>query len=88
MATKSIVITLTGEDMIVEAGFDAFARANGYTDESDVTKEEVATNGLKKYFREIVSQYNISMAQMQAANAAKAQSDGALNAITLNLVVE
>lgn len=84
-----ITISLEAESQeIITAGLDAFARASGYTDESEETKLQVAEKRLKAYFREIVTGYQMQEAMKLAMEQAQLNANTALDAITLTAIEE
>ena len=88
MADKAIVIKIEGDEAVINAGLDSFARAFGYKDGQEVSKEEIARDAIKHFIRNQVANYNSNIAAAQAVEAAVAQSNAALDSAKLSLSVE
>lgn len=88
MADKAIVIKIEGDEAIIDAGLDSFARAYGYVDGQEVSKEDVARDAIKFFIRNAISNYNANKAAEEAAKQAAAQSSAALDSAVLSLSVE
>lgn len=90
---KQITIKLASDiGELIESGLDSFARASGYKDpvegEESSSQLEIAEQRLKGFFREVVAAYNANKAADEAREAAKSQSEQALDLMTLTVEIE
>lgn len=88
MTDKVINLAITGNAAIIDAAMDAFVKQNGWTEESEQTKEQKAREVLRAFIMETVTAYNINQAQIAARESAQAQTEGALDLTTMTLTVE
>ena len=85
---KIINLQISGVAEVIDAAMDAFVKQNGWTEESEETKEKKARLILRAFIMETVSAYNINQAQIQAREAAQAQTAQALDLTTMILTIE
>lgn len=93
----AITITLDGDQTIVEAGVDAFAKQNGWEETvfneegnevaNPVSKLEYAEGVLRAYFRETITAWNIKQAETAAREQAKAQTESSLDQTSISVSV-
>lgn len=88
MTNKTINLAITGVAEVIDAAMDAFVRQNGWTEESEQTKEEKAREVLRNFIMQTVEAYNVNQAQIAAREAAAAQTAAALDLTTMVLTVE
>ncbi len=87
MTDKTINLAITGVAEVIDAAMDAFVRQNGWTEESEQTKEEKAREVLRAFIMQTVEAYNVNQAQIAAREAAAAQTAAALDLTTMTLTV-
>jgi hypothetical protein len=87
MTNKTINLAITGNEAVIDAAMDAFVRQNGWTEESEQSKNEKAREVLRGFIMETVTAYNINQAQIAAREAAAAQTAAALDLTTMVLTV-
>ncbi len=87
MTNKTINIAITDNEAVIDAAMDAFVRQNGWTEESEQSKNEKAREVLRDFIMETVTAYNITQAQNAATQAAKAQTAAAFDLTTMVLTV-
>jgi len=101
MADKTLSISITGDEQIIEPALAAFCFQGGYRDDVYVLNEEgdsevvpnpvtmldFAKQRLSEFFRNEVAQYNVAQAQKQAADTAQAQTLGAMDLVTMNVTI-
>jgi hypothetical protein len=85
---KIINLQIFGEAEVIDAAMDAFVKQNGWTEESDETKEDKARLVLRAFIMETVKAYNINQTQIQAREVAEAQTASALDLTTMILTIE
>jgi len=78
-----IVLTLEGQDELLQFGLDSFVRHNGWTDGHETSQPDFAKLVLMNFIRGQIQEYNL----MKIGNPVDAVV-GALDAITATLVSE
>lgn len=77
MATKTITITITGEEDSINMGLNAFVRQNGWNETRAETQLEYANDLIKTYFRSEIDKYfttnQLEAIRQQAIEAYDAQ---------------
>lgn len=89
MAEKKIVIDIVGDERVIDAGLDSFAKSFGYVDgQESPTQLEVVQNALRSYFRNTINAYNVQEGQRLAGEAVLDQSNKALDTTVLTIKIE
>jgi hypothetical protein len=89
MAEKKVIIDIVGDETVIDAGLDSFAKSFGYVDgQESPTQLEVVQNALRSYFRNTINAYNIQEGQRLAGEAVLEQSNAALDTTALSVRVE
>lgn len=88
MTDKTINLAITGPAPYIDAALDSFVKQNGWTEDSELTKEQKAREVLRAFIMQTVEAYNITQAQQAARDAAAAQTAAALDLTTMILTVE
>lgn len=89
MAEKKVIIDIVGDEAVIDAGLNSFAKNFGYVDGQEApTQLEVVQNALRSYFRSIINSYNIQEGQRIAGEAILDQSNRALDTTALSIKVE
>lgn len=93
MADKTVTVTITGPEEVMDPAIDSFVRQYGWTEEVDgvpttETKEERARAILRGFMIDVIKAYNIKQAELFVRETATTQSDQALDATTMTLVIE
>jgi hypothetical protein len=88
MSNKIINLQISGVAEVIDAAMDAFVKQNGWSEDSEDTKEDRARSILRAFIMETVTAYNINQAQIQARQIAEAQTSQALDLTTMILTIE
>lgn len=83
MAT--LTLTLSGPDEVVASLLPAFAAAHGWDQSLGTTPAQHARDVFARFLRESVTAHAIQAAQREAAAAAREQTTGAADLLTLTL---
>jgi hypothetical protein len=83
MADKTIVMTVTADEVLLDANIDAVARNKGWDETSEITKLKTIENAIRKFLEDEAKIYFVRTASEQAVNAAEAQFNAAKDGITL-----
>jgi phosphoglycolate phosphatase-like HAD superfamily hydrolase len=81
----ALTLTLEGDSELIAASMNAFARAHGWTEESEITQSEHSANVIKAFLRESITAYTSNQAAEAARQAAIAQSTAAADMLTITL---
>jgi hypothetical protein len=87
MPIKKISLVYEGEDVLIDSAIQALAIQAGWTEESELPKEDFAKKLVNDFVREVVQNYNVVEAEKAAVAAAKAASLQALDSISVKLDV-
>lgn len=83
--SKTLTLTLTGPEAVVDQLLPLYARAHGWTPSAPLTAAEFARDVLARHFRSVVADQSSRDAQAAADAAARSAAGAAADTLVLAL---